>query len=589
MPWTKKDVDKHIGGLTDHQKSVWVAVANSALAKCEKEGGTSCDAKAIRQANAQAKKAEALQQTLVNFEEIGRAISATNATKLRDVVKSARAILDQLTSLVADDADEETVSEALRQINLRNGIHIHEALKRWELVNIGEAAKILAQIDSYDSVRSAVSMALRKRAISDMLAAKVNSGEQLGYSDYYDYEYGSMPYIRDMYPNDGIVVYCMAGELYQCDYTVNGDGTVDLGEPTQVEVSYVPVSDGDITESKNKKVELSNEIISLVEKAVKDDNTVQIKLISPGWGSSGYYSAEMLKRDGPKAFPKGLHMYINHPTATQEIDRPERDLNDFAGALISDAEWLEKGPTGPGLYATAAVVSRYKDFIDEAQPYIGTSIRASGRGKEGAAEGKTGVIVDSLDEGFSVDYVTYPGRGGEVLPLLEAARKLPIKELQAKETKMPEISEEQLKQFTEAVNSSKALTTQLEAQNTEIARMREGLVIRDARDVVVGELAKADLLETTRERLLKSCMRALPMKEGVLDTDTLRANVKEAITEELTYIEAVTGTTTKGKVVGIGNVETKQYTDEEIEKQLSESFTIMGWSEKASQIAAKGR
>ncbi len=51
MPWTVADVEKHNKGLTDHQKKVWVNVANSALAKCQKEGGTACDASAIRQAN----------------------------------------------------------------------------------------------------------------------------------------------------------------------------------------------------------------------------------------------------------------------------------------------------------------------------------------------------------------------------------------------------------------------------------------------------------------------------------------------------------------------------------------------------------
>ena len=53
MPWTEKDVDKHKKGLTDKQKEQWVKVANSARAKCLKDGGKQgeCDASAIRQAN----------------------------------------------------------------------------------------------------------------------------------------------------------------------------------------------------------------------------------------------------------------------------------------------------------------------------------------------------------------------------------------------------------------------------------------------------------------------------------------------------------------------------------------------------------
>jgi HK97 family phage prohead protease len=53
MPWTIEDVDKHKKGLTDKEKEQWVAVANSALESCLKDGGAeeSCDISAIKQAN----------------------------------------------------------------------------------------------------------------------------------------------------------------------------------------------------------------------------------------------------------------------------------------------------------------------------------------------------------------------------------------------------------------------------------------------------------------------------------------------------------------------------------------------------------
>jgi hypothetical protein len=51
MPWGIDDVDKHHKGLSDHQKKVWVAVANSVLSK------TGDDGSAIRQANSAANRA----------------------------------------------------------------------------------------------------------------------------------------------------------------------------------------------------------------------------------------------------------------------------------------------------------------------------------------------------------------------------------------------------------------------------------------------------------------------------------------------------------------------------------------------------
>lgn len=51
LPWTVDDVESHKTGLTAKQKRQWVAVANAALERCQRERGDNCDARAIRQAN----------------------------------------------------------------------------------------------------------------------------------------------------------------------------------------------------------------------------------------------------------------------------------------------------------------------------------------------------------------------------------------------------------------------------------------------------------------------------------------------------------------------------------------------------------
>lgn len=53
MPFTIADVERHNHGLSTDKKAQWVAVANSVLAKCIKNGGTdaTCAPSAIRQAN----------------------------------------------------------------------------------------------------------------------------------------------------------------------------------------------------------------------------------------------------------------------------------------------------------------------------------------------------------------------------------------------------------------------------------------------------------------------------------------------------------------------------------------------------------
>jgi hypothetical protein len=49
-----------------------------------------------------------------------------------------------------------------------------------------------------------------------------------------------------------------------------------------------------------------------------------LKLISEGVGSSGYYPKEVLQRDGPKVFTKGLFNLIDHPTPQQEKEQTGR-------------------------------------------------------------------------------------------------------------------------------------------------------------------------------------------------------------------------------------------------------------------------
>ncbi len=144
-----------------------------------------------------------------------------------------------------------------------------------------------------------------------------------------------------------------------------------------------------------------------------------VQIINPGWGSSGYYSQDVLEaaaRD--RVFPAGTHMYINHPTAQENYERPERDLNTLAGTLTEDAHW-----DGEKLVAEVAVFSKWREAVAEMSDVIGVSIRASAEVEEGGeAEGRKGRIITRLVEGTSVDFVTKAGRGGKILQVFESAR-----------------------------------------------------------------------------------------------------------------------------------------------------------------------
>jgi len=143
-----------------------------------------------------------------------------------------------------------------------------------------------------------------------------------------------------------------------------------------------------------------------------------IQLITPGWGSSGYYSSEVLESAGrAKVFPAGTQMYADHPTASENDDRPERSVRDLAAVLTEDARW-----NGEALVAPARLFSVGRELAEK-KDAIGVSIRATASAVNGEAEGRRGLVVTQLHEGISVDFVTRAGRGGKVLKVWESARR----------------------------------------------------------------------------------------------------------------------------------------------------------------------
>ena len=56
MPWTAADAERHIKDLTPTQAKAWAEMANGALADCQAKGGDDCEGRAIRIANAGAKR-----------------------------------------------------------------------------------------------------------------------------------------------------------------------------------------------------------------------------------------------------------------------------------------------------------------------------------------------------------------------------------------------------------------------------------------------------------------------------------------------------------------------------------------------------
>jgi len=265
---------------------------------------------------------------------------------------------------------------------------------------------------------------------------------------------------------------------------------------------------------------------------VRKDGTAKVRVIAPGWGSSGWYSPKVLQ-DSAAVF-SDVPVFWDHPKVSEESDRPERSLRDLAGKVVGTPVYEANGQVGPGLYAAIQVFKPYQEALEELAPHIGMSIRASGQARQGEAEGRKGPLIEKIVAARSVDVVTTPGAGGQVLQLFEAARPQLVK---------PEEVSQVTEQEAQELRDANAVLT------AESARLQEALLLRDARDYAGEVLAVIAMPDLTRARLIEALASKPVLTEGALDRVAYKAAIETAARTELEYLGKVGGS---GTVKGLG-------------------------------------
>jgi hypothetical protein len=348
------------------------------------------------------------------------------------------------------------------------------------------------------------------------------------------------------------------------------------------------------TKAKESNVSRETSGVRLVESATPLETITvreakadyEIKLIAPGKGSSAFYPAEVLKRDGPKVFTEGTHVYLNHPTLAEEAARPEGDVANLAGVLSSGAVYYESHKNGPGLYGRMKVFADHAQTVEEKASHVGMSIRASGVAESGQM--RDGVpVLKELTGAESVDIVTRAGAGGMILT--EAAR-----------------TAANLKQGADDMDAAelKKLNESLAAQTAINARLMERAVRSDAREAATKIVAGIELAEASRARVVENVLRDIPKTEaGELDAVKFAELVNQEAKREAQYVAELTGA---GRVSGMGAgggvmftesdpvkaaeaAKALQLAEADDEKRAVETYRRMGMDEKAANLAAKGR
>jgi hypothetical protein len=270
----------------------------------------------------------------------------------------------------------------------------------------------------------------------------------------------------------------------------------------------------------------------------------RIRIIVPGQGSSGIYTAENLAESAP-LFKAGTEMFIDHPTESEEWERPERSIRDYAGVFLEDATVGEDG----ALYTICKVFSGVNEIIRDKWEHIGVSINAWCN--EPIAE--TGVVP--VFAGVrSVDFVTAPGAGGAVIDLLESNRNNSItkeagmdKEIESKFSDL----ETKFATLIEALGSKLDSVVTSIQESKEEEKVEEASVDVDAAIEAGKKIAESGLPEAAVVRVREA------VKKG--------ADVESALEAERDYLkEAVAATATPVE-------------DKSAEVSLKESYGKIGW------------
>jgi len=382
------------------------------------------------------------------------------------------------------------------------------------------------------------------------------------------------------------VVYERGEKLYLREFTISDEGDIELGEPKHVERVYRTVDE------KAGAEEAQGEFEILVASEAEGAGNVLLKIIRPGQGSSGLWTSEVLKRDGPGVFRKGTHMHADHPTASEERERPERSVQTLIGTLEEDATFQANGPAGAGLYAKAKIAEPFLSKVKEFKNDIGVSLRAMVRKTDGAIS----EIIDSPIT--SVDVVTKPGAGGQIVSAFESAFGLEARRGEQQWKNPPNRSEE--KMDAETKQALDGLSSQVATLAESVNKIAEGQT-KLAGDVAAAEnrtfqsdvraaareaVKTAELPDAAKTRVVEAIVRGATRNDkGELDQEKFAAAAKDAIVAESDYVKALSG---PGKVTGNGGQASGGDDLKAAQEAMKQSYLEMGYDEKVAAQMAQG-
>lgn len=400
------------------------------------------------------------------------------------------------------------------------------------------------------------------------------------------------PYICCMYVASIIVE---TGEnYYELSYTITGN-VVSFGSPVAVEKTFVikesskkVISEGKkkdlATELRESNVEITeaakdsdlemNSFISLREaKYDPESGEIEVVLIEAGTNphKKRHYPVSTIQEAAPLF--RGLKMYLNHPTKTEEKELPERDITKWASTLVES--WADGGKA-MGRVAVHDKWLRERLADPVARQHIGLSIHTGGRISKGKIDGQEMEIVEKIvlqrsSGPASVDWVTEAGARGRVSRLLKESNNeednmdLKSLDLATLKKERPDLIEAANRDVKESgANDQK--DKELKEAQAENARLKKESAIRDQKDKVAVLLKESNLPDAAKERVARE-VNAVLIEDDVKLKEAVAAGVKS----ELEYISKFSG---KGKIKVAGDSNQEKPLVESMQNELDARLGI---------------
>lgn len=284
-------------------------------------------------------------------------------------------------------------------------------------------------------------------------------------------------------------------------------------------------------------------------------NVYRVKIIEAGPGSSTYYPAEVIERDGPSAFPGGLDLkyatkaYADHPTMDEQWTQPERSVMKIVGKQVSAAEWDAETQALWADYKFSEKFSR--EVVDEFMNVIGMSIYALGENIQDengydkiATIGEyTGTVLSRFipDILNSVDVVTAAGAGGEIKERLTEAMKPFVErgtaEPQRSETINKENNSMDIAELATRVDKLQESIETLKSVVTQVAEsVKPAVVDPETPDIaaVAEAVATSELPEVGRKRVYEAVKAGAKVEDAVSAEKAYAKQIEESVQARLT-------------------------------------------------------